>query len=72
MIVDEYITVRGRQFFGVNIHDSGDKTSVKTGFVRTFGTCTALDMVESLKQHLSVFGITMERDLVGSTMDGDT
>jgi hypothetical protein len=26
-------------------------------------------MVESLKQHLSVFGITMERDLVGSTQD---
>ena len=30
----------------------------------------ALDMVEIMKQHHSVFGISMKRDLVASTQDG--
>ncbi|KAL3861688.1 hypothetical protein ACJMK2_007712 [Sinanodonta woodiana] len=40
------------------------------GIVRIYGSCTALDMVESLKQYLSIVGRTMEMDLIEYTQDG--
>jgi len=70
MTVDEYTTIRGRRFFGVNIQSSDDKTTIKTGLVRILGSCSAYDMIEVMKQHLSEFGINMDKDIVGSTQDG--
>lgn len=70
MSVDEYTTVRGRRFFGVNLHGSDDKTTMKTGLVRILGSCSALKMVEEMERHLADFGITMAKDIVGSTQDG--
>ena len=42
----------------------------KTGLIRILGSGSALDMVEIMKQHLSVFGISMKKDLVATTQDG--
>ncbi|KAG5677009.1 hypothetical protein PVAND_006797 [Polypedilum vanderplanki] len=70
MTVDEYTTIRGRRFFGVNIHTSDDKVTIKTGLVRIIGSCTAEDMVLSMRQHLNDFGLDINKDIVGSTQDG--
>ncbi|CAF4499085.1 unnamed protein product, partial [Didymodactylos carnosus] len=68
--IDEYTTVRGRQYFGVNIHDSDEKKTFKTGLIRIIGSCPAETMIAMVRDHLSTFGINMEQDLVGSTQDG--
>ena len=70
MCVDECTTIRGRRFFGINIHSSDDKVTIKTGLVRIVGSCSAEDMVVAMKQHLTEFGIDMNKDIVGSTQDG--
>jgi hypothetical protein len=33
MTVDEYTTLRGRRFFGVNLHGSGVKSTLKTEYL---------------------------------------
>ncbi|KAG5671612.1 hypothetical protein PVAND_001805 [Polypedilum vanderplanki] len=68
--VDEYQTIRGRRFFGINVHDSLQRKTWKTGLVRIFGSCAADKMVDAVKEHLISFGIDFERDLVASTQDG--
>ena len=68
MCVDEYTSTRGRRFFGVNLHSSDD--TIKTGLRRIYGSCSALDMVKAMEEHLADFGIIMDRDIVGSTQDG--
>ena len=40
------------------------------GLIQILGSCSALDMFEIMKQHLSVFGISMKKDLVASIQDG--
>lgn len=71
MTVDEVTTLRGRRYFGVNLHDKTDNITYKTGLIRIFGSCSALDMVKLMKEHLSLFGgISMKKDLVASTQDG--
>ena len=61
MTVDEVTTLRGRRYFGVNIHDKTDNIMYKMGLIRILGSYDALDMVEIMKQHLSVFGISMKK-----------
>lgn len=70
MTVDEVTTLRGRRYFGVNLHDKTEDITYKTGLIRIFGSCNALNMVEIMNQHLSQFGISMKKDLVASTQDG--
>ena len=70
MTVDEVNTLRGRRYFGVSIHDKTDNISYEMGLIRILGSSSVLYMVEIMKQHLSVFGISMKKDLVASTQDG--
>jgi len=70
MTVHEFTTLRGRRYFGVNLHDKTENITYKTGLIRIFGLCSALDMVEIMNQHISFFGISMKKDLVASTQDG--
>lgn len=70
MCVDEYTTTRGRRFFGVNLHGSDNTATIKTGLVRIHGSCSAFDMIRAMEQHLEDFGISMSKDIVGSTQDG--
>ena len=70
MTVDEATTLRGRRYFGINIHERDSNKTYKTGLVRILGSCNALSMIEILRDHLKSFGISMEKDLVGSTQDG--
>lgn len=70
MTIDEFTTLRGRRYFGVNLHDKTESTTYKTGLIRIFGSCSAIDMVEIMNRHMSLFGISMKKDLVASTQDG--
>lgn len=69
MSVDEVTTVRGRRFFGINIHDHEGKT-FKTGLVRILGSCNAEQQLELIENHLNTFGIFMDRHILASTQDG--
>jgi hypothetical protein len=68
--IDEYTTVRGRRYFGINVHESIEKKTFKTGIVRIYGSCPAESMAESVKNHLRTLGIVSDRDVVASTQDG--
>ena len=68
MTVNEVITLRGQRYFGVNIHDKTDNITYKTGLIQILSSY--LIWLKIMKQHLSVFGISMKRDLVPSTQDG--
>lgn len=68
--LDEYTTIRGRRFLGINVHDSDEKITMKTGLVRILGSCPADEMLTKIKDHLSSFGISLDNDVVGSTQDG--
>lgn len=68
--VDEVTTLKGRRYFGVNLHESSGKETFKTGLIRIYGSCSALDMVEIMEKHLLSFGVSIAKDIVGSTQDG--
>ncbi|KAG5672798.1 hypothetical protein PVAND_002891 [Polypedilum vanderplanki] len=68
--VDEFTSIRGRRYFGLNIHDSFNNATYNTGLVRILGSCPAEDMLIIIKNHLNDFGISLDKDIVGSTQDG--
>ncbi|KAG5667441.1 hypothetical protein PVAND_015421 [Polypedilum vanderplanki] len=68
--VDEFTSIRGRRYFGLNIHDSFNNATYNTGLVRILDSCPAEDMLIIIKNHLNDFGISLDKDIVGSTQDG--
>ncbi|CAF0985424.1 unnamed protein product [Didymodactylos carnosus] len=56
MTIDEYTTVRGRRYFGVNIHDSDEKKTFKTvrDHLSTFGINMEQDLVGSTQDGAAV------------------
>lgn len=70
MTIDEYTTVRGRRYFGINLQDSLERKQFKTGIVRIFGSCPAEKMVESVQQHLNSFCLSFDNDIIAVTLDG--
>lgn len=69
MTVDEVTTIRGRRYFGINLHERFESNCYKLGIFRIFGSCPAVDMVINIENHLQSFGISMKKDLVSSTLD---
>lgn len=70
MSIDEYTTIRGRRYFGINLHEGGSNKIFKTGIVRIFESCPAELMVNIVDEHLMSFGVSMQKDVVGSCQDG--
>ena len=68
--VDEYTSSRNRRYFGINLHENINRKTIKTGLVRILGSCSALDMIEIVKNHVKDFGLSFDHDIVGSTLDG--
>ena len=68
--VDEYTSSRNHRYFGINLHENINRKTIKTGLVRILGSCSALDMIEIVKNHVKDFGLPFDHDIVGSTLDG--
>ncbi|KAL3847247.1 hypothetical protein ACJMK2_018169 [Sinanodonta woodiana] len=68
--VDEYTSSRNRRYFGINLHEKVYRKTIKTGLVRILESCSALDMIEIVKNHVNDFGLSFDHDIVGSTLDG--
>lgn len=66
--LDEWSSVRRRRYLNVNLHTKKDEFNL--GLIRILGKCTAEKLVELIKQHLSIFGINMEKHVIGSSTDG--
>jgi hypothetical protein len=67
---DEYTSLARKRYIGVNIHDSTDHKTYKTGIIRVIGSCPAEIMLANLSSHLQSFGLSLENDIVASTQDG--
>lgn len=66
--MDEYSSVRRRRYISLNLHDSSKMYN--TGIIRVFGSCPAEKMLEKVEEHLQSFGLSLDRDIVSSTLDG--
>ncbi|KAL3859294.1 hypothetical protein ACJMK2_009519, partial [Sinanodonta woodiana] len=68
--VDEYTSLRNRRYFGINLHENINRKTIKTVLVRILGSCSALDMIEIVKNHVKDFGLSFDHDIIGLTLDG--
>lgn len=69
--IDEYTSIKNRRYMNLNVHCNGG-FFFNLGAIRVFGSMPAEKCVKLVQNHLRVFGLDMDKDIVAAVKDGAT
>lgn len=67
--LDEWVSSRQRRYMNINVHDKTGKV-LNLGLVRIIGSCNSAKIHLTVDDHLKIFHLSFERDIVATTNDG--